>query len=1010
MPEIDINTGKAVEELAKLEKALGSTIEKSGKFAGALQKGFVDPLIKATSNLATLTNVLNSSTASFSTFATTIQKTFKDLNKISQAKGASGKNAFGTLKDIIKSLNESSRGISTGSFPKAAVHLSQLANGLTKLAQADMKAVLSNIEELPKFLLLFETMKSSGVDKIGSGMNALMRAMRGISKVDMAAFRKNIVYISIDVRKFVNMMGIVTKSPNFIAFERLADAMFKVALASKSLVTATKKVNSAMKQMNGTTKESKGIFGKLTPTIKQFFTAFVGYNVIHAVTRSIKGAVAIFAEFELGMARVNTIARVSRQTLNKWGVQVKNLSSSLGLSKEELTKALYDINSATIVGSDSLYVLEAASKAAVAGFTSVDKTAELLSRIINAYGYAAADAGHLSDILFKTVERGINPMEELAQYMGRVLTVASNAGVSFEEVAAAIATMTSQGIQTNIAVTSLNSAILKLSQGNKQLNALFRKHGYATTSAALRYGGLTNTLRILNEETHGYTDALTKLKFNYRGIRAVSVLASTAFVEFENNLRLMTDAMEVQGATERALEEVLDTLTKKWGTLIEEIKNAGISFSEFLDNLGVFDRIIMSVKTFTRAVKALGAAFKELKSYIPEFLTKTPLLPFDLYGWFNYYSSVSKEAFPSTALISKVEEETHNTPAVTHGGTKSVVIPDFALDALESLKKAVSISEQDLINIELSGGGVDNYIKSLRASYKKLSEVRDKALQKGKWSTAAQKSYDSIKSMIDGLSGLRKELGGVLATLDYLTKSQVEYNKSVNALKKGATFSELLNDLYANRERGFISHTLIKSGFDAVISGIANGYPGFTNSAEIGAATDAFITIQNNMKKLYEAMDTITNTPESRVKRAQEFMSTLSNTQIEMFKKMSTMSGMPLDKILKVMQDFMDISIVRNPVECGKIFDQYLEYVEAQTTLRGVKTDTSKRGFTIKPSPSVAAASAAEVGTKEAVDLVSRQVFKDTYDETKKMKTIQELILKQLKHITDDVTRFILVD
>ena len=164
------------------------------------------------------------------------------------------------------------------------------------------------------------------------------------------------------------------------------------------------------------------------------------------------------------------------------------------------------------------------------------------------------------------------------------------------------------------------------------------------------------------------------------------------------------------------------------------------------------------------------------------------------------------------------------------------------------------------------------------------------------------------------------------------------------------------------------------------------------------------------MKKLYEAMDTITNTPESRVKRAQEFMSTLSNTQIEMFKKMSTMSGMPLDKILKVMQDFMDISIVRNPVECGKIFDQYLEYVEAQTTLRGVKTDTSKRGFTIKPSPSVAAASAAEVGTKEAVDLVSRQVFKDTYDETKKMKTIQELILKQLKHITDDVTRFILVD
>jgi ABC-type proline/glycine betaine transport system substrate-binding protein len=56
-------------------------------------------------------------------------------------------------------------------------------------------------------------------------------------------------------------------------------------------------------------------------------------------------------------------------------------------------------------------VLNASVKAARAGYTDTTKVAELLSKVINAYGYSARDAAYLSDVLFKTVEVGINSME-----------------------------------------------------------------------------------------------------------------------------------------------------------------------------------------------------------------------------------------------------------------------------------------------------------------------------------------------------------------------------------------------------------------------------------------------------------------------------------------------------------------------------------------------------------------------------------------------------------------------
>lgn len=413
--------------------------------------------------------------------------------------------------------------------------------------------------------------------------------------------------ITTNIKSFIQEMGKLASSGDFYKFESLANSMYLVSNASKNLVTSTKKAKSAIRAVSDTADSSTSSINNITASFKQLFSAFVGGSVIYSIVRGIKDATKSLVELEYEMAAVNTIARASETVLTSMTSQVLSMSSTWGVAKKELTKALYEINSATITGADAMVVLEASVKAARAGFTDVSKTADIMSKIIKAYGYTAYDSAYISDVLFTTVERGINTMEQLSQYMGRVLTGAANAGVSFEEVAASIATMTTRGLQTNIATTALNSMILKLAGNSKKLNEVFKKYGYETSAIALRTLGLQKTIKILKDETQGHTDALAKLGFNYRDIRAATVLASDALSEYEKTMNIFKESANGASATERALQTVMETTQVKWDKLKKSVENYFIALQ---DSISANTHIKDALDAITKVVKYLTDAYK----------------------------------------------------------------------------------------------------------------------------------------------------------------------------------------------------------------------------------------------------------------------------------------------------------------------------------------------------------------------------------------------------------------
>lgn len=174
-------------------------------------------------------------------------------------------------------------------------------------------------------------------------------------------------------------------------------------------------------------------------------------------------------DFQKGLLEVTTLMKdTSDNTLKDLGKELTNVANMSGLALDSLSKAKYDIVSAGFSGAaESAKVLEQASMLAVGGVTSAAAAADILTSALKAYGEEADQVDEVSDALFTTVRLGKTTITELGASLGQALPFAKSFNLSIESVGAAMATLTSVGINTAQATTALKGAIIALETPTK---------------------------------------------------------------------------------------------------------------------------------------------------------------------------------------------------------------------------------------------------------------------------------------------------------------------------------------------------------------------------------------------------------------------------------------------------------------------------------------------------------------------------------------------------------------
>lgn len=323
----------------------------------------------------------------------------------------------------------------------------------------------------------------------------------------------------------------------------------------------------------------------------------VGVAGLYASNQLMQGAASV----EQGYAKVNTMLGEGQDAYAMYNDQINKLVTTMPIMGGELaaTDAMYQVLSAGVdAGADSLYVLETAMKASIGGMTDTSTAVDVITTALNAYQLPASDAGKISDLLFTVVKNGKTDFEGLAAAVGPVVAIAAAAGVGFDDVSAAMATMTKGGIQVDQAGTALRATLTQLLSPSEALDTAIKSLGHESGTAMLETLGFQGTLEALAGSVGGNTEGLAELFPNVRALTAVLPLTGAMAEEAAADLEAMAEST---GNAEDAYGKMADTTASKLTKLENRLEAAKIAMAD-----GTTPAMLEMKEAEVQAMEALG--------------------------------------------------------------------------------------------------------------------------------------------------------------------------------------------------------------------------------------------------------------------------------------------------------------------------------------------------------------------------------------------------------------------
>jgi len=324
---------------------------------------------------------------------------------------------------------------------------------------------------------------------------------------------------------------------------------------------------------------------------------------------SIKAAV----DFEKELANVSTMLDdVSMKFMPAYAEGLRNMAKEFGQSTKTLSKGLYDILSASIPPAKALDVLAVSAKAAVAGLTETGITADAITTILNSYGFAAEDAGEVSDKLWAIIKKGKTTMIELAPSIGKVASIASTAGLNFNELGATLATLTRGGIKTDEAMTGVRAVMLAFLKPTDDAAKAAKEFGLELNSNTLRTKGLRGVIELLNNAS---AEQLARILPNVRGLAAMATALGDAAGWAESYEAMINSA----GLTEEMFQKQTGALAFTFDQLKQEVTDAfRVIGTELLPIIKT--ELVPIIRDVIEHMKVWIGRFKELSPGVKKFL------------------------------------------------------------------------------------------------------------------------------------------------------------------------------------------------------------------------------------------------------------------------------------------------------------------------------------------------------------------------------------------------------
>lgn len=302
--------------------------------------------------------------------------------------------------------------------------------------------------------------------------------------------------------------------------------------------------------------------------------------------------------FEYQMARVQAISGATAQSFNSLQKNAEELGAStiyqataVGQLQEEYAKLGFSASEITAVTESTL------SLAQVTG-SDLGRAAEIAGSTLRIFGKDVSEVGQVNDVIAVAISQSALDFEAFAETMKYAGSDAAIAGVSLEELGAAMGVLANRGVKSSIAGTRLRMIFAKLAKegGNTHEKFIELINGSVTMTEAIK-------------------------RFGVRAAAAVPVLQQNKeeFFALENSMRQAAGTLD-------GMQEVMDdTSFAVQRRLISALENLAIQFGKVLLPIVnfVIEALIKVTGGFSRlpnAIKVVLVAIGTAMVVIPPFL------------------------------------------------------------------------------------------------------------------------------------------------------------------------------------------------------------------------------------------------------------------------------------------------------------------------------------------------------------------------------------------------------
>ena len=323
-------------------------------------------------------------------------------------------------------------------------------------------------------------------------------------------------------------------------------------------------------------------------------------------------AAKTFAGFEQQMARVKALTGANAEDFAKLESLAKKMGATTVFSASQAAEAMSYF---ALAGFETQQIMDALGPTlnlAAAGQIEIAEAADIAAKIMSGMGIEADDLGNAIDVMAKAMTTANTDLTMLGDAFKFVGPMAKTAGVSLEEITAAIQLLSNAGIQGEMAGTTLRGMLLSLTSPSSEAKRELDRLGVTIVDSAGNVRGLADIIGDLESSlaSAGSGERLRVLGTIFPARQAAG--AAELISQGAARLRDATDALgSASGTASTIASTQLNTLKGDATILLSALEGLGIAVGEALG-----DSLRGGIKTITGLLSVMSQWVSENRSVV----------------------------------------------------------------------------------------------------------------------------------------------------------------------------------------------------------------------------------------------------------------------------------------------------------------------------------------------------------------------------------------------------------